>query len=67
LGFSGVFHNITIELRIFVSLSASVASGERTFNVLKQVENYYRSTMGQDRLNGFTTLSISCDFSLYES
>jgi hypothetical protein len=32
----GVFPNITIALRIFVSLPASVASGERIFNVLKQ-------------------------------
>jgi hypothetical protein len=46
---------------MFVSLSALLASGEHTFSVLKQVKNCYRSTMGQDRLNGFTTLSINCD------
>jgi hypothetical protein len=64
---------ITTALRIFVSWPASVASGERTFNVLKQVKNYYRSTMGQDRLNGFkrwfqmvsnATLSINCDLAV---
>jgi hypothetical protein len=38
-----------------------MASGERTFSALKQFENYYRLTMGQDCLNGFATLSINCD------
>jgi hypothetical protein len=57
LGLSGVFPYITIVLCIFVSLPASVASGERTFNVLKQVNNYYRSTIGQDSLNGFANIS----------
>jgi hypothetical protein len=41
LGLSEAFPNITIALLIFVSLPASVASGERTFNVLKQVNKYY--------------------------
>jgi hypothetical protein len=48
LGLTGVFPNITIALHIFVTLPASVALGECTFNVLKKVKNYYCSTMGQD-------------------
>jgi hypothetical protein len=52
-----MFPNTTTALRIFVSLPASVASSERTFNVLKQVKNYHGSTMRQDRLNGFIKLS----------
>ena len=46
---------------VFVSLPASVASGERTFNVLNQVKNYHRSTMGQGRLNGLAMLNINYD------
>ncbi|XP_065682505.1 uncharacterized protein LOC136095772 [Hydra vulgaris] len=61
LGLSGVFPNITIALRIFISLPASIASGERTFNVLKQIKNYHRSTLGQERLNGLAMLNINCD------
>jgi hypothetical protein len=38
-----------------------VASGESTFDVLTQVMNYYRSTMGQDNLNGFAVLNINRD------
>jgi hypothetical protein len=61
LSLSGVFCNITIELRTFVSLPASLDSIERIFNVLKQVMNYNRSSTGQDHLNGFETLSINYD------
>jgi hypothetical protein len=61
LRLSGVFPNITIALHIFISLPLSVASGECTFNVLKQVKKYYLSAMRQDRLNGVAVLNISCD------
>jgi hypothetical protein len=53
--------NITIVLHIFVNLLASVASDKCTFNVLKQVKNYYCSTMGQDVLNGFVMINVNCD------
>jgi hypothetical protein len=39
-GLYGIVPNITTVLRIFVSLPASVASGERNFNVLKPVKNF---------------------------
>lgn len=61
LGLSTVFPNVTISLRIFLSLPVSVASGERTFSVLKRVKNYHRSSMGQQRLNGLAMLNINCD------
>jgi hypothetical protein len=38
LRLSGMFPNITIALRIFVTLPASVASGEHTLSMLKQVK-----------------------------
>jgi hypothetical protein len=56
-----VFPNVTIALRISVSLPASVASGERTFHLLQQVKNYYCSSTRQDGLNGFATISIKRD------
>ncbi|XP_065642960.1 zinc finger MYM-type protein 1-like [Hydra vulgaris] len=59
LGLSGVLQNITIALRIFISLPASTASGERTFNVLKLIEIYHCSTIGQERLNGLAMLNIN--------
>jgi hypothetical protein len=42
----GLFPNIAIALRTFVSLPASVASGERTFNVLEQVRDCYWTKIG---------------------
>jgi hypothetical protein len=56
------FPQITIALRIFVTLLASLVSGEHSFSGLKRVKNNYRSTVGQDLLNGFATFSINCDF-----
>jgi hypothetical protein len=35
-----VFPNISNALHIFGNLHTSVASGERTFNMLKQVKSY---------------------------
>jgi hypothetical protein len=60
-GLAGLFPNITLHCTFFISLPASVASGERTFSVLKQIKNYYRSSVGQDRLNGSTAVIINCD------
>jgi hypothetical protein len=61
LGLSGLFPTIVVALRISVRLSASVASGECTFNMLKQVKNYYCSTIEEDHLNGIAMLNIKCD------
>jgi hypothetical protein len=55
-----LFPNV-ISLRIFVSLPASLASGERILNVFKQVKNYYGLTTGQFILNGFSTMNINSD------
>jgi hypothetical protein len=52
--------NVTTALHIYVSLPESLASGDCTFKVLKQVKNYYRSIVIQDGLNGFATPNINC-------
>jgi hypothetical protein len=41
-----VFPNITIEPRICISLSALVASGERTFSMLEQGKKFYLVNYG---------------------
>ena len=56
-----MFPNTIIALPNFVSLPASLTSGECTFNVLNQVKNYHRSTMGQGSLNGRAMLNINYD------
>ena len=50
--------NVTIALRILLTLPVTVASGERSFSKLKIIKNYLRSTMTQDRLVWLSTISI---------
>lgn len=56
--------NISIALRILLTLPVTVASGERSFSKLKIIKNYLRSTMTQNRLTGLAMISIEhevCD------
>lgn len=50
--------NLSIALRILLTLPVSVASGERSFSKLKLIKTYLRSSMTQERLVGLATLSI---------
>ena len=56
-----LYSNLTIALRILLALSVSVASGERSFSVLKLIKTYMRPTMGQERLTGLALMSMECD------
>ncbi|XP_067130995.1 LOW QUALITY PROTEIN: zinc finger MYM-type protein 1-like [Centruroides vittatus] len=55
------YPNISIALRIMLTLPVTVASGERSFSKLKIIKNYLRSTMSQDRLSSLSLLSIEND------
>lgn len=55
------FPNVTVALRILLTLPVTVASGERSFSKLKLVKNYLRSTMSQERLVGLAMMSIEYD------
>ena len=52
---------LSLSLRLFLTISVSVASCERSFSKLKQIKNYLRSTMGQSRLSDLALLSIESD------
>jgi len=52
------FPNITIALRIFLTLPVSVESVEKSFSKLKKIKNYLKSIMGQERLFCLATLVI---------
>lgn len=58
------FPNLTVALRIMLTLPVSVATGERTFSKLKIIKNYLRSSMSQERLVGLAMMSI--EFSVLE-
>ena len=53
-----IYPNLSIGLRVLLTIPVSVASGERSFSKLKLVKTYLRSTMCQDRLNGLAIISI---------
>ena len=61
MGFVNVYPNISIALRIFLTIPVSVATAERSLSALKRIKNYLRSTMAQDRVNGLATLNINWD------
>lgn len=52
------FPNVSIALRMYLCLMVSNCSGERSFSQLKLIKNDLRSTMGQERLNALSLLSI---------
>jgi len=53
-----IFPNLTVALRILLTLPVTVASGERSFSKLKLIKNYLRTTMTQKRLVNPSILSI---------
>lgn len=53
-----LFPNITVALRIFLTMPVTVASGERSFSKLRLIKNYLRSTMSQERLSNLSIISI---------
>ena len=57
-GFTESLPNLSIVLRIFLTMCISVASCERSFSKLKLVKTYLRSTMSQIRLTSLAILSI---------
>ncbi|XP_060846275.1 uncharacterized protein LOC132925937 [Rhopalosiphum padi] len=58
---NGSFPNITVALRIMLTIPITSASAERSFSKLKLIKNYLRSTMSQIRLTGLSTISIEKD------
>ncbi|XP_022165596.1 zinc finger MYM-type protein 1-like [Myzus persicae] len=52
------FPNISIALRIILTIPVTSASAERSFSKLKLIKTYLRNTMTQNRLSGLAMLSI---------
>uniref|UniRef100_A0A3Q2DVQ2 TTF-type domain-containing protein n=1 Tax=Cyprinodon variegatus TaxID=28743 RepID=A0A3Q2DVQ2_CYPVA len=53
-----LYGNLSIALRLLLTLPGTVASGERSFSSLKLIKTYLRSTMSQERLSGLALISI---------
>ncbi|XP_044147234.1 zinc finger MYM-type protein 1-like [Bufo gargarizans] len=59
---TNTFPNLSVSLRILMTLPVSVAAGERSFSKLKLIKNYLRSTMSQARLTNLSIISIEKSF-----
>ena len=46
-----LYPNIEIDLRIYLTLMTSNASGERSFSKLKIVKNYLRNSLIEEKLS----------------
>jgi hypothetical protein len=57
-GLQSTFPNVETILKIYLTIPISNASGERSFSVLRRVENYLRNSMGQIRLVNLAILCI---------
>ena len=55
------FPNVYIILRIYLTLSRTNCTGERSFNHLKRIKFALRSTMGLERLNSLTIMSFESE------
>jgi hypothetical protein len=55
------YPNVSVAYRIFLTVRVTVAWAKRSFSKLKLLENYLRSTMSQERLNGLAMCSIERD------
>jgi len=53
-----LYSNLSIALRLLLTLPVTVASGERSFSALKLIKSYLRSSMSQERLRGLALISI---------
>uniref|UniRef100_H2YLB0 HAT C-terminal dimerisation domain-containing protein n=1 Tax=Ciona savignyi TaxID=51511 RepID=H2YLB0_CIOSA len=58
---SHIFPNVHIALRIYLCMAPSNCCGERSFSKLKRIKNEARNSMGQERLNFLSLMSIEND------
>lgn len=49
----GVFPNLSIVLKMFLSTAVANCTGERSFSVLKRVKIYTQTTMSEEQLNTY--------------
>lgn len=53
-----LYPNLSIALRLLLTLPVTAASGERSFSTLKRLKTYLRSTMSQERPSSLAVISI---------
>ena len=52
------FPNLDIALRIYLSMIVTICGAERSFSKLRRIKNKLRTSMGKQRLNNLSLISI---------
>ena len=58
---SSCFPNVTVALRLYLTLPVTVCEGERSFSRLVLIKNRLRSCLQQDKLNALAVLAMESD------
>lgn len=53
-----IYCNVSIVLRILLTMPVTTASAERSFSKLKLIKNYLRSTLSQEKITNLAIISI---------
>ena len=61
---SNNFPRIKKLLKILATLPVTTCSSERSFSTLRRLITYLRNTMGEERLNGLTSLHVHRDIAV---
>ena len=56
-----IYRNLTIALRIFLTVPVTVATAKRSFSKLKLIRTFNRSSMKDEILSGLAMISIQSD------
>ncbi|XP_025407512.1 zinc finger MYM-type protein 1-like [Sipha flava] len=64
---NGSFPNISVALRILLTIPVTSASAERSFSKLKIIKNYLRNRISQEQLTGLSIISIEKVFKRFIS
>ena len=57
------FHNLFIALRMYITIPVTLASGKRSYSMLRLIKTYLRSSIQQERLNSLKIMSIESKIS----
>lgn len=60
-GIESVFPNVSIVLRMFLTLMVTNYSGERSFSQMRRIKNEQRTAIDQERLGSLSLLCIESD------
>lgn len=56
-----IYSNVSIVLRILLTMPVTTASAERSFSKLKLIKNYLRSTLSKEKVTNLTIISIESE------